>query len=58
VSSAIFLISQFGFRLVRRRSVHSLSSRLALRYPRGITVHVARPARSILHSSPRIFLLS
>jgi hypothetical protein len=27
--------------------IHSLSSRVALRYPRGVTVHVARPTRSI-----------
>jgi hypothetical protein len=29
------------------RQIHSFTSRLTLRYPRGVAVHVARPARSI-----------
>jgi hypothetical protein len=37
-----------GSHLIPARSIHSLSSRFTLRYPRGFTVHVARPSRSIL----------
>ena len=46
-----FLLCPFSFILrftVRtRRDIDSLESRLGLRYPGGLSVYIARPARSI-----------